>query len=127
MSLSEDHKAKLDAGRRQGQAVRRYLEALETNRPKRGRKRTTDSVQRQLADLETKMAEASAIQKLRLIQTRLDLQNELDRLSSAVDMDEVTDSFVAVARDYGEAKGISYDAWREIGVPADVLKRAGIK
>ena len=27
---------------------------------------------------------------------------------------------------YAQRKGISYAAWRELGVPADVLKKAGI-
>ncbi len=30
------------------------------------------------------------------------------------------------AAKYAERKGISYAAWRELGVPADVLKKAGI-
>jgi len=34
--------------------------------------------------------------------------------------------FVGVARDYGERKGIAYSTWREAGVSADVLKKAGI-
>ena len=34
--------------------------------------------------------------------------------------------FAECARAYGERKGISYAAWREIGVSAPVLKRAGI-
>src|SRR5438067_1738803 len=45
--MSAQHKEALAVGREQGRAVRRYLEALEANRPKRGRKRTTDSVKRQ--------------------------------------------------------------------------------
>ncbi len=33
---------------------------------------------------------------------------------------------MANAKSYGERKGISYEAWRQLGVPAEVLKRAGI-
>jgi hypothetical protein len=33
---------------------------------------------------------------------------------------------VKAARDYGQRKGISYAAWREAGVDAAVLKKAGI-
>ena len=36
-------------------------------------------------------------------------------------------AFVEAAAPYGERKGISYKAWREVGVPAAVLKRAGIR
>ena len=42
--MSDEHKAALAEGRNQGRAVRNYLEALDQNRPKRGRKRTTESV-----------------------------------------------------------------------------------
>ena len=34
--------------------------------------------------------------------------------------------FVAVAREYATQKRIGYKAWRSVGVPAAVLKRAGI-
>ena len=36
-AMSEEHKAALAEGREQGRVVRRYLEALESQRPKRGR------------------------------------------------------------------------------------------
>ena len=45
---------------------------------------------------------------------------------AAVDQTAVEDAFVQVAKSYGERQGISYNAWREVGVPAPVLKRAGI-
>ena len=36
--MSAEHKAALAAGRQQGITVRKYLEALEAHKPKRGRK-----------------------------------------------------------------------------------------
>jgi hypothetical protein len=33
---------------------------------------------------------------------------------------------VEVAASYSARQGISYDAWREIGVPAAVLREAGV-
>ena len=47
-SMSDDHKAALAAGRNEGRAVRRYLEALEAHKPKRGRKRTPESIEKRL-------------------------------------------------------------------------------
>jgi hypothetical protein len=35
-------------------------------------------------------------------------------------------AFVANAKPYGERRGISYQAWRQLGVPASVLRQAGI-
>lgn len=36
------------------------------------------------------------------------------------------DEFVKVAARYGERKGITYTAWRELGIPPAVLARADI-
>ena len=46
--MSDEHKAALAEGRNQGRAVRGYLEALEAHKPKRGRKRTPDSIKKRL-------------------------------------------------------------------------------
>jgi hypothetical protein len=72
------------------------------------------------------MASASAIEELQLIQERRDLNEELASLGSGVDLGEIEESFVEVAKGYGERKGISYASWRDVGVSAATLKRAGI-
>ena len=51
-SMTAEHKQALAAGRNEGRAVKAYLDALEQNRPRRGRKRTTDSVKKRLAVIE---------------------------------------------------------------------------
>jgi len=61
-----------------------------------------------------------------MVQERIDLLQEIETMNGAADLTAVEDDFVTVARDYSISKGISYAAWREIGVPAVVLKRAGI-
>jgi hypothetical protein len=38
----------------------------------------------------------------------------------------VEDEFVAVARTYSKRHGITHRTWREIGVSAAVLRRAGL-
>ncbi len=125
--MSDEHKHALAVGREQGRAVRRYLEALEAHRPKRGRKRTPESIERRLGAIEERLASADPLTRLQLVQERMDLQEELATKSEAVDLTSLEDGFVAAARDYGERKGISYGAWRELGVDAAVLKRAGIR
>jgi hypothetical protein len=124
--MSDEHKAALAEGRNQGRAVRRYLEALEDNRPKRGRKRTEDSVARDLARTEEELDTADALRRLELIQRRLDLQVELERMGTTVDLSALEAEFVTVAKGYAERKQISYEAWREAGVSAATLKAAGI-
>ena len=42
--MTDEHKAALAKGRNEGNAVRNYLEALRANKPKRGRKRTRESI-----------------------------------------------------------------------------------
>lgn len=124
--MSEEHKAALAEGRAQGRAVRRYLEALEAHKPKRGRKRTPESMRKQLDRIETEIPTADPLKRLQLIQQRLDLQKDLAASEETVDLEGLERDFVAAAKGYGERKGISYDAWRELGVPAATLKTAGI-
>ena len=124
--MSDEHKAALAEGRSQGRAVRQYLEALEMHRPKRGRKRTPESISKRLEKIEADLASAEPLQRLHLIQERLDLQRELEGMQGGVDLQGLEDEFVSAARPYSERKGISYSAWRELGVPPAVLKRAGL-
>jgi hypothetical protein len=125
-SMSDAHKEALAEGREQGRAVRRYLEALEANRPRRGRKRTPDGIQRRLVAIEERLANADALSRLHLAQERMDLKAELANSSEGVDMSAVEAAFVKAAGPYSRRKGISYDAWRAAGVEPRVLKAAGL-
>lgn len=126
-AMSDEHKAALAEGRNQSRAVSRYLDALEANRPKRGRKRTAESVKKRLAAVESELATAGGLRRLSLLQERRDLEVELAGMSAgAPDVSALEKEFVKVAKGYSARKGISYGAWREFGVPAEVLKKAGI-
>jgi len=124
--MSKQHKEALALGREQGRAVRTYLEALELHKPKRGRKRTPDSIKRQLADVERRLPTADPLSRVHLIQQRIDLQRELASKSQTVDLANLEKAFVKAAREYGTRKGITYAAWREAGVSPQTLKKAGI-
>ena len=124
--LSDDHLAALAEGRTQSAAVRRYLEALEAHKPKRGRKRTTDSIKNRLDRIDAELQDATSLRRLQLMQERADLLDELNASAATVDLSELEEGFVQAARAYGERKGISYGTWRNFGVSAAVLKRAGI-
>jgi hypothetical protein len=41
-------------------------------------------------------------------------------------MAELEAAFVDVAKSFSDRRGIVYASWRDVGVPGDVLKRAGI-
>jgi hypothetical protein len=124
--MSDEHKAALAEGRNQGRAVRRYLEALDAHKPKRGRKRTADSMKKRLDRIEAELVNADPLKRLQLIQERLDLTAEVQSADAKIDLTELEGEFVSAAGEYSTRKGISYAAWRELGVEASVLKRAGI-
>ena len=125
-SLSEEHKAALAQGRIQGRAIRTYLEALEAHRPKRGRKRTPESIAKRLDRIAEEMELADPIKRVSLIQEQFDLQTELESMQDTVDLATLEADFIEHAWAYSQAKGISRAAWRAAGVPASVLRAAGI-
>ena len=124
--MSADHKAALAQGRSEGRGVRDYLAALRANKPKRGRKRTPDSIKKRISGIEDQLATADPLTEVKLIQERFNLSRELETMDSQIDLQSLEDGFVDVASSYSARQGISYAAWREVGVPASVLKRAGV-
>ena len=125
--LSPEHKAAMADGRRQSRIVSKYLEALDTHKPKRGRRRTKESIAAKLSKIESQMAEVSQIKRLELVQERIDLEKAMAGLDEEFDITGLEQDFAAVAAAYGQSKGISYSAWREIGVAPSVLEQAGIR
>lgn len=126
-TMTDAHKKALAAGREQSRIVREYLEVLDEVKPRRGRRRTPESIRKRLDAIERSLADAPVIQRLQMLQERRDLESELDDLEEPIDVDAYEKDFARVAKAYSNAKGISYSTWREMGVPADVLRRAGIE
>ena len=126
--MSDDHKAAIAAGRIEAAAVRDYLDALETNRPKRGRRATPETLTARRADIDAQLAAGTLkpIKRLELMQDRRDIDAQLADLQAEPNMTAVEDGFVTHAKNYGDRKGIAYATWREFGVAADLLARAGI-
>src|ERR1700688_4048657 len=75
--MSDTHKEALAEGRNHARIVGRYLEALEANKPKRGRKRTADSVKKRLETVSNDGKEATRLTRLSVLQERRDLEIEL--------------------------------------------------
>jgi hypothetical protein len=125
-TMSAEHKAALAQGRNEGRSVRLYLEALEAHKPKRGRKRTPESITKRLDAIAAALPDADPVSRLHLVQERLDLSAELAHLGAKIDLTELEADFAGAAKAYSERRGISYAAWRELGVEAAVLKKAGI-
>ena len=124
--VTEAHKAAMAVGRSESRAVSNYLEALTANRPKRGRKRTAESISNRLAVIDDELIEADMLSRVNLIQERMDLEHELATMEEKVDLSEFEADFLKVAKSYSSRRGISYAAWREAGIDAALLKKAGV-
>jgi hypothetical protein len=124
--MTAEHKQALAEGRSDARVVKAYLEAIAAVRPRRGRKRSRDSIAKRLDVIEATIEEAPPLTGLHLAQERLDLEAELAAFDRAQDISGLELDFVKVAKRYGGRKGISYAAWREAGVGSEVLERADI-
>jgi hypothetical protein len=125
--MSAEHKAALAKGREQGRAVREYLSAMEQER-KPGRKVDRGSVEQRISEVQRRIDdEPDPAKRVELIQRRLDFEEQLVAMQDEVDLHALEERFTQAAAEYSQRKGISYLAWREAGVPAAVLKQAGIR
>lgn len=124
--VTPEHKAAMIQGRTETRVVRQYLEALEV-RQSGGRRRSKESLQKKLAAVEQDLESAEAVGRLHLVQERINLQKAIEAAEQNVDIDALENGFIDIAASYSERKGISYQAWREVGVSPKVLQAAGIR
>ena len=126
-TVSASQKDAMAKGRRASAAVGAYLEALEAAKPRRGRRLSTDEIERRLAAAREAVDQETGTRKLAAAQHVIDLERRLvETTIPGPDLDELEAGFVEWAPFYAESKGISYAAFRATGVPAAVLRRAGI-
>ena len=55
--MTAEHKKALAEGRTEGRSVKAYLDALDQQRPRRGRRRTPDSIKKRLAAIEKELGD----------------------------------------------------------------------
>ena len=126
-AMSDEHKKALAKGRAQARAVKEYLAARETE-SRRGPKMTPEKLRERIETTQTAIAEEDdPARRVELIQQRIDDEERLESLQEQPDIEALEAGFVDAAAEYSERKGISYTAWRELGVPAAVLKKAGVR
>ncbi|MDP8928055.1 MAG: hypothetical protein M3O70_05605 [Actinomycetota bacterium] len=124
--MSPEHKEALARGRQEAKVVRNYLEALQTD-GQRGRPIDRQSLQARIERLQSQInEETNSARRVELIQRRLDAERRLAGLEESTDRESLERDFIEVAEAYSDRRGITYTAWREVGVPAGVLKEAGI-
>lgn len=105
----------------------RHLEALEALRPKCGRQVTPERLQARLAEIDSQLADdPKPMKRLAQMQDRRDLEVQLGARDDEPDMTAVEQAFIEHAASFASRRGIAYATWREAGVSADMLGRAGI-
>lgn len=106
-------------------AVRRYLDHLATPKP-RGRYSTRDAVEARLAQTQRDLVGATNLDRVLLIQQRMDLETRLAGMgdNGATDV-ELEQGFIEHGFNWAQRQRVSYSALRASGVPARVLREAG--
>lgn len=126
MAMSQEHKDALAQGRLEARSIKAYLRALDSRRP--GRPVTKESLDKRLERVNGKLGdENDPLKRIELLQSKLDLESALASAEDGANLDDLAANFVTYAKSYSDRKGISYTAWRQFGVPADVLRKAGIQ
>lgn len=112
----------------QERVVRRYLSAVESAKPGRGTKRTSDAIGNRITKVDELLVSADPLSRVHLTQERIELHAEYVRVTngSSPDQSQLERDFIRVVRSYGDRNGITFAAWRQVGVDAAVLERAGI-
>lgn len=128
-TMSDEHKVSIAEGREEARAVRRYLEALEAHKPKRGRKVTPETMKARIDKIDAELADGpNPLQRLLLNQERKDITEAIENFGDegTVDLSELEKEFVKVGKRFANKKGIDKSLLRQAGVPAEILKQAGI-
>lgn len=127
-TMTAAHKKALADGRAMSATVDRYLTAIGTPK-RRGRKVSAATLETRLRAAQTRARSAAGVDRVVAAQEVRDLRAKLAEAKgggSTTDVKAAEAAFVKVARKFGDARGISYGAWRDAGVPAAVLKKAGV-
>ena len=124
--MTTTHKAALARGREMSTIVDRYLSVVNVPK-KRGRRVSPAVLRKRLTAAETTRKSSTGVAKVLAAQEVRDLRARLAETSGdGTNAKTLEASFVKVARQFSVNRGISYAAWRDAGVPAAVLQRAGI-
>jgi hypothetical protein len=119
-----DRPAESGGRRAETNTVAAYLTALRAPKvPARSR----DALRKRRAQIEQWITEESSpIREVELIQQRLNIDAELAQIEQAARLRELEEAFVNVAASWAKRTGVTAAALREVGVPASVLRRAGL-
>ena len=109
---------------KEAQIVKDYLNSLHHRSPLPEIREPEAQLVKTEAALET---ETDPLKRLALVQRRMDIAKYIDARFDETVLNDLRAQFIWVAKSYSNRKGISYTAWRDIGVPASILKEANIE
>jgi len=115
--MTDQAKENMQLGAKAMRAIEAYLVYINQYKT-RGRPLSSESLENKIAD------EARLAQKVILIAK---LHEAIRREELAQEEEALKKEFVKYAPWFSEQHGVTYPAWREIGVSAFVLAEAGIK
>ena len=125
--MTDEHKAALAKGRAEGRIVRDYLEGLRATKPKRGRKRTPETIiEASRSHRSQNCSAASPIDELLLIQERKNLEAERSAMSNSIDMEALEHEFVGRRQELLRRQSDLVFVVARRRRPRRVLKAAGI-
>jgi len=128
--MTEAHKKAIADSRNQARTVEMYLLVLNDNSTgNKGRRLSQSDMKKELAIIDSKIRsrKISPLEMLKLTQKAMDLRASIAASESNNVVKELEKAFVKVGAAYSARHGIKAQAWRQVGVPASVLKAAGIK
>ena len=125
--MSNSHKEALVNGRAESRVIRDYLQLIDAQRPRRGRRRSLETITRRLREIEIEIPLSQPLQRIHLLQERINLNAELaTRSLSRTQQTQLEKNFIKVAKSFSERHHISPEAWSEFGVSPRVLHLAGM-
>lgn len=110
--------------------IENYLQFCLQNKPQRGRKPDPDKMKQRLADLDRVLENSNlkAVSRLKIIQEKNSLQDKLRQIDETSQRKQkLEEDFIKSAKTFAEKNNVfDIRAWRSLGVPKDVLVRAGL-
>lgn len=126
MVPTKEHRDAMTRGRQQASAVRAYLDSISESKG-RGRRLSSEELAAKLEDVSKQLdASDDSLERLQLLQRRREVLQQMEQAQGADEHEARERRFVEVAAEYAERRGVDYRTWREYGVPASVLREAGI-
>lgn len=128
-TIDEETKKAMAQGRERSRIVDLYLKALDEHKwLGRGPSQQLDpqELESEIARLEDEKSLARGSAKLFLIQEQNNLKAELNAQNTTGEYRRLEAKFISIVKQFSTERKISYDSWREMGVPVRTLNKAGM-